>query len=40
MTFLGDFHFIRPVWLLLVPVVVWIWWLVRSRRIRCAAGER
>ena len=29
MTFLGDFHFIRPAWLLLAPVVVWVWWLVR-----------
>ena len=29
MTFLGDFHFIRPAWLLLGPVVVWAWWLVR-----------
>jgi len=27
---LGDFHFIRPAWLLLAPVVVWLWWLVRS----------
>jgi Ca-activated chloride channel family protein len=30
MTFLGDFHFIRPAWLLLVPVVAWIWWLDRQ----------
>lgn len=30
MTFLSDFHFIRPAWLLLLPVVVGVWWLVRS----------
>ena len=30
MSLLGDFHFIRPVWLLLAPFVVWLWWLVRS----------
>ncbi len=30
MSFLGDFHFIRPAWLLLVPVVVAIWWLARQ----------
>lgn len=30
MSLLGDFHFIRPVWLLLVPVVVWFWWLGRK----------
>ena len=23
---LGDFHFIRPAWLLLAPVVTWVWW--------------
>lgn len=25
----GDFHFIRPLWLLLVPVAVALWWLWR-----------
>jgi Ca-activated chloride channel homolog len=30
MTFLGDFHFIRPAWLLLALVVPWVWWLVRT----------
>ena len=30
MTFLGDFHFIRPAWLFLVPVVVWAWWRIRT----------
>lgn len=30
MNILGDFHFIRPVWLLLAPVVVWLWWLGRK----------
>jgi Ca-activated chloride channel family protein len=29
MSFLGDFHFIRPAWLLLAPVVVGLWWLAR-----------
>ena len=32
MTHLEHFHFLRPAWLLLVPVVVWIWWLVRTRQ--------
>lgn len=26
---LSDFHFIRPIWLLLAPVAIWIWWLTR-----------
>ncbi len=30
MNFLGDFHFIRPAWLLLVPIVICVWWLVRK----------
>ncbi len=30
MSFLGDFHFIRPAWLLLSPVVVWFWWMGRK----------
>ncbi|MFZ1834873.1 MAG: hypothetical protein WAU27_18820, partial [Pseudomonadales bacterium] len=25
----GDFHFIRPLWLLLAPVAVALWWLWR-----------
>jgi len=32
MTYLEHFHFLRPAWLLLVPVVAWIWWLVRTRQ--------
>lgn len=32
MNALQPFHFLRPAWLLLVPLVVWIWWLVRSRQ--------
>ena len=27
---LGDFHFIRPAWLLLAPLVTWVWWRVRT----------
>ena len=23
---MGPFHFLRPAWLLLIPVAVWIWW--------------
>ena len=30
MNSLGDFHFIRPAWLLLAPVVTWVWWRVRT----------
>jgi Ca-activated chloride channel family protein len=30
MNFPGDFHFIRPAWLLLAPLAVWIWWRVRK----------
>ena len=25
-----DFHFIRPLWLLLTPIVIWVWWLRRK----------
>jgi len=32
MTALEHFHFLRPAWLLLTPVVVWLWWLVRTRQ--------
>ena len=32
MTILGDFHFLRPVWLLLVPVAVLVWWRVSRTR--------
>jgi Ca-activated chloride channel family protein len=32
MTQLEQFHFLRPGWLLLVPVVVILWWLVRKGR--------
>jgi Ca-activated chloride channel family protein len=27
---LSDFHFIRPAWLLLLPIVVTVWWLGRQ----------
>jgi Ca-activated chloride channel family protein len=30
MNSLGDLHFIRPAWLLLAPVVTWVWWQVRT----------
>jgi Ca-activated chloride channel family protein len=30
MNYLEDFHFMRPTWLLLLPIVVWIWWLMRK----------
>ena len=26
MNVLDDFHFIRPAWLLLTPIVIWLWW--------------
>jgi len=32
MTALEQFHFLRPAWLLLVPMVIWVWWLVRARQ--------
>ena len=32
MTLVGDFHFIRPAWLLLIPCALGIWWQVRSVR--------
>lgn len=32
MTHLEPFHFLRPAWLLLAPIVVWLWWLVRSQQ--------
>lgn len=28
MSVFGDFHFIRPAWLLLIPVVMWVWWRI------------
>jgi Ca-activated chloride channel homolog len=31
---LGAFHFIRPLWLLLLPAVAALWWLVRRTRMR------
>ncbi len=30
MSFPSDFHFLRPAWLLLAPLAVWIWWRVRK----------
>lgn len=32
--FLDAFHFLRPLWLLLVPVVLAIWWAVRRARVQ------
>ena len=29
MTWIHHFHFLRPAWLLLLPVSVWLWWSVR-----------
>ena len=41
MNSLGDFHFIRPAWLLLAPVATWLWWRVRAlRKIPCGAGVK
>ena len=31
--FLEAFHFIRPLWLLMLPVVAAIWWLARSAHL-------
>lgn len=31
---LGAFHFIRPLWLLLLPVIALLWWFVRRARNR------
>ncbi|MCP4382961.1 MAG: VWA domain-containing protein [Hyphomicrobiales bacterium] len=28
---LGNFHFIRPLWLLLVPIALVLWWRIRTR---------
>ncbi|HIE95554.1 MAG: tetratricopeptide repeat protein [Fuerstiella sp.] len=30
MAFIDDFHFLRPAWLLLTPLILWIWWLART----------
>jgi Ca-activated chloride channel family protein len=32
MTGLEYFHFLRPAWLLLLPVVAWLWWQSRLRQ--------
>lgn len=29
MSFPGEFHFLRPLWLLTLPVVTWLWWRLR-----------
>mgnify|MGYP001812908017 CR=1 FL=1 len=29
MTWIDNFHFLRPIWLLLLPVAAWLWWCVR-----------
>ncbi len=39
-TFLGAFHFLRPAWLVALPVVFGIWWLVRRRGTVQPAGAR
>ncbi len=31
MNSLSNFHFLRPTWLALIPVAVWLWWLSRKR---------
>ena len=31
--FLEAFHFIRPLWLLLLPVLATVWWLARSAHL-------
>ncbi|MCB1485997.1 MAG: VWA domain-containing protein [Bauldia sp.] len=31
---IDAFHFIRPLWLLLLPVIVLLWWVVRRSRTR------
>jgi len=31
MSSLSNFHFVRPAWLLLIPIVMWLWWLARKR---------
>ncbi len=31
---IGAFHFIRPLWLLLLPLVAALWWVVRRARAR------
>lgn len=33
MSALEHFHFLRPLWLLALPLVAWIWWLVRRRSL-------
>ena len=35
---LGLFHFLRPAWLIAVPVALLIWWLVRRRLTRKTPG--
>jgi len=32
MTGLEHFHFLRPAWLLLLPLVLWLWWRVRAKQ--------
>lgn len=31
MNSLSNFHFLRPAWLAVIPVAVWVWWLLRER---------
>lgn len=30
MSFLAEFHFLRPLWLLVLPVAAWLWWRLRA----------
>ena len=32
MNVFSQIHFIRPAWLLLVPIAVWLWWLIRKSK--------
>jgi Ca-activated chloride channel family protein len=32
MSFLAEFHFLRPLWLLAVPAAAWLWWRLRVLR--------
>ncbi|PCH75137.1 MAG: hypothetical protein COC12_01960, partial [Rhodobacteraceae bacterium] len=34
---LQFFHFLRPFWLLVLPLVAWMWWLIRPHRTGRAA---
>ncbi|MEW4563139.1 VWA domain-containing protein [Bremerella sp. JC770] len=38
--FLADFHFIRPGWLLLIPICLAVWWVWKSRTDRLASWRK